>query len=69
MQCAHSLMTSVEALTVYTVTSACGSLKTGDDYHHAYQLDRKYGDKTHWKSEMRQCKAILHTLPEITLPE
>ena len=57
-------MTYVEALTVYTVTSVCGGFKTVGDNNYAYQLGRKYGDKTYRKSEMRQCKAILHTLPE-----
>ena len=39
-------------------TNKHGSLKIVDNSH-IYQLDRKQGDKTYWKWEIRQCKANL----------
>lgn len=39
--------------------SRCGGLKFMDG-NYIYQLDRQYGDKTHWKCERRQYKARPH---------
>ena len=36
-----------------------GGLKIVND-NDIYQLNRKHGDKTSWKCEVRQCKARLH---------
>lgn len=34
------------------------------DYNYVHWLDRKYGDRTYWRCEIRQCKAKLHTILE-----
>ena len=47
---------------VYTVMSRHSDLKIVDDKNYIYWLDRKYGDKTYWKCEIRQCKARWHAI-------
>ena len=46
---------------VYAVKSSRGCAKLVDNGNYIYRLDRKYGEKTYWKCEVKQSKARVHT--------
>ena len=41
--------------------SSRGCAKLVDNGNYIYRLDRKYGEKTYWKCEVKQSKARVHT--------
>ena len=49
---------------VYQVETTRGGVKLVDDFNFVYRIDRKYGEKTYWKCEYKECKARAHTVLE-----
>lgn len=49
---------------VYQVESTRGGVKLVDDLNFVYRIDRKYGEKTCWKFENKECKGRVHTVLE-----
>ena len=49
---------------VYQVETTRGGVKLVDDFNFVYRIDRKYGEKTYWKCEYKECKARAYTVLE-----
>lgn len=49
---------------VYQVESTRGGVKLVDDLNFVYRIDGKYGEKTCWKFENKECKGRVHTVLE-----